>query len=910
MTAVLLALLLALGAAPEQPLTGRYVRLEADAGHTAELHLAELEAYVGGRNIAIRKPVSASSSMAPFLPERAVDGIVQYDWGRDASFWTTAVGGAQWWEVDLGQEVAIQKIVLYNRLDCCQERLNGAVLRVLTGDRREVYRQVLDSRTNPIEQVWSEPVIPPTDFTTQTPAQRRAALAPRFVKPAADPAEVMPVGAGDLSAMVSYTNALELHLTKSDAFGAQAEPYHYSPTLVSPGHVKLDFGIKPEAILSYEQRLDFDRGSVITELRLAEGTLRAEAFGEMGGNALLVAVDDPRARPNAQIQMSCSRATMVASEAGGVHLLREVSALAENGQPPADPAKANPGDRILGLGIATAASLTPLGRRYWLVLATRVTRDGRPEAAAAAHCRQLVAADKDKLTADHLAWWRSFWQSAWLDLRGKDADALTRLWTTGYYSYASVAATSAVPPKFNGGPGLVHDDDCSWGWGYWWQNTRELIWPLLAGNRLDLARTYLDFYDRQFAEWQAATRQGGKLGIRMWEGASPPRAGAPPAHTPTPFDAAALAKASADLRMEQCGSGYNARSICQSTELAQLMLDYAAYAHDADYERQVAAPWLREAALFWLSWLRLGDDGLYHSTVSDAAEMWWKIKDPAPDLAATRWCFARVLRDGARFGFEPELLAMARDRLARLAPLPTGAVRMKGADVVSVDRTVDQLAPFGDLYDDRQSHNMEVPELYPVYPFAVIDAGSAPAELALAVAAFRSRAHGNAAGWSQCPVQAARLRLPETLSVIMDHVRRHQKWPYGGWNCVGHPLKDSRYGVTDVPYFDSVGVNLTAVQESLIQCHTGTVDLLPAVSPQWAGRFRLRARQAIVEVEFQPKRQITWTTLRSAVDGSVMVANPWPRARVADADGMRTVTERQIRVRLAPDQAARLAPVP
>merc|ERR1712045_486765 len=36
-----------------------------------------------------------------------------------------------WWLVDLQQSSVIQRITIYNRKDCCQERLNGAVIEIL-----------------------------------------------------------------------------------------------------------------------------------------------------------------------------------------------------------------------------------------------------------------------------------------------------------------------------------------------------------------------------------------------------------------------------------------------------------------------------------------------------------------------------------------------------------------------------------------------------------------------------------------------------------------------------------------------------------------------------------------------------------------------------------------------------------
>ncbi|MCC7493156.1 MAG: discoidin domain-containing protein [Fimbriimonadaceae bacterium] len=910
----LLAALTALPGLAQQPLVGRYVRVEAAADHTSELHFAELEAYVGGRNVALKRPVAVSSTLGRFAGGLAVDGVVEYEWGPTASFWSAAAGGAQWWEVDLGTALPLERLVLYNRLDCCQERLTGAVLRVLTADRREVYRQVLEA-ASPFEQVWVEPLVPPVDFAAQTLAQRRQEVSPVFSRPASDPAEVMPVGAGDLSAMVSYTDRLVLHLSKCDVFGVQQPVYHYSPTGLSPGHVELDLGLPAATLTSFEQRLELDRGTVTLALGTAAGIVRLTVVGLLGDNALLVQVDDPRPAPQLTTHTTSHRASVEARQVADWQLLREVHSYTESGQPPADPAKVSPGDRFFRFGWATlvgrreAPVVAGQPRRSWVLVTCRTTRDGQPEAAALTAATALRDSDLAARVARQAAWWQQFWEAAWVDLRGGDGDRLTRLWHTGYLSYAGVATHATTPPKFNGGPGLIRGDERSWGWGYWWQNTRELIWPLLAGNRLALARDYLDFYDAQFSDWQRSTAHGGKLGIRMWEAATPPRPTPPPARQPSPFDPAAIPRAMADLRMEQCKSGYNARSLCQSTELAKLFCDYAAAAGDAAYERRVAAAWVREAALFWLSWLRPGDDGRYHSMVTDSAEMWWKIKDSAPDLAAARWCFDRVVRDGVRWGYEPGLIDLARERLAKLAPLPVGRITRQGSQVTGFDRTVDQLAPLGEFYDDREAHNMENPELYAVYPFELIDAGSPPAELARAVLAFRNRAHPNAGGWSQCPIQAARLHLPTTAAVIDEHLRRHQKYPYGGWNSPGNKLAGSTHGVTDVPYFDSVGVNLTALQECLLQSHRGVLELLPAASPKWAGRFRLRAGAVLVDCEFQAKQRITLVTLTALRPTTATLRNPWERCRVQAGDAAPVESgERQVSVTLTASQVARFSP--
>ena len=153
--------------------------------------------------------------------------------------------------------------------------------------------------------------------------------------------------------------------------------------------------------------------------------------------------------------------------------------------------------------------------------------------------------------------------------------------------------------------------------------------------------------------------------------------------------------------------------------------------------------------------------------------------------------------------------------------------------------------------------NQENPELYSIYPFAVIDAYSPATKYERMVRTFRMRNYPNRAGWSQCGVQAARLHLPDTVKIVLEHAKRQQHYPYGGWNSPGKGLTGSRFGVSDAPYLDSPGVNTTALQEMLIQSLSGKTDLLPAVPENWSGKFRLRSRDGhLYDVEFGTGKKI------------------------------------------------------
>jgi len=75
--------------------------------------------------VALKKPATQSSTNPRYgaVASRAVDGEASGDWG-DGSVTHTSGENGPWWEVDLKETYAISSIVVYNRQDCCAERLS------------------------------------------------------------------------------------------------------------------------------------------------------------------------------------------------------------------------------------------------------------------------------------------------------------------------------------------------------------------------------------------------------------------------------------------------------------------------------------------------------------------------------------------------------------------------------------------------------------------------------------------------------------------------------------------------------------------------------------------------------------------------------------------------------------------
>ena len=85
------------------------------------------------------KPVTVtqSSEDAGGSPSRAVDGNTDGNYGGNSCTHTRNDDQA-WWRVDLQQDIKVQKVAIWNRADCCGQRLSNFEIRVgRSGNWRE-----------------------------------------------------------------------------------------------------------------------------------------------------------------------------------------------------------------------------------------------------------------------------------------------------------------------------------------------------------------------------------------------------------------------------------------------------------------------------------------------------------------------------------------------------------------------------------------------------------------------------------------------------------------------------------------------------------------------------------------------------------------------------------------------------
>ncbi len=97
----------------------RFVKVQLRG--TNYLSLAEVQVFAR-RNLAASKPAAQSSTPWGADAARAVDGNTSGDWVNN-SVTHTGFDAQAWWQVDLGAVKNIREVVLYNRTDCCSNRL-------------------------------------------------------------------------------------------------------------------------------------------------------------------------------------------------------------------------------------------------------------------------------------------------------------------------------------------------------------------------------------------------------------------------------------------------------------------------------------------------------------------------------------------------------------------------------------------------------------------------------------------------------------------------------------------------------------------------------------------------------------------------------------------------------------------
>ncbi len=151
---------------------GRFVRVEVlgpNATGQTYLSLAEVEvlgtgsAPTGPANLAKGKVATQSTTAFAGFASRAVDGNTGGVFGDNSVTHTSPTDPQPSWQVDLGAAYGLDRAVLWNRTDCCAERLSNLRVSVLDEAMRIVTQSDhFTDKSFPVSQDYSVPFPPGT----------------------------------------------------------------------------------------------------------------------------------------------------------------------------------------------------------------------------------------------------------------------------------------------------------------------------------------------------------------------------------------------------------------------------------------------------------------------------------------------------------------------------------------------------------------------------------------------------------------------------------------------------------------------------------------------------------------------------------------------------------------------------
>ncbi len=417
-----------------------------------------------------------------------------------------------------------------------------------------------------------------------------------------------------------------------------------------------------------------------------------------------------------------------------------------------------------------------------------------------------------------------------------------------------VSGDRAFPIKFNGSiftvdPGFTEGqtfnaDWRKWGGCFWWQNTRLPYYPMLAAGDFDLMDPLFRFYEDAVP--------GSRARARLYHGVE----GVYFPETITTFGA----YSNGDYGWDRTGAQPSdvhcpwwQYSWQQGLELAQIMLDYAAYTGDGEFLRERAIPLANGALEHYDSRFARDAAGRLRITPTQAVETYWHdVVNDAPSVGGLHAvCDALLVL--------PEAVGSTADRRFW--------ARMKDATPalpVWRPRGEDAAAP-AEVFRNQRS-NCETAELYPLFPFRCYGLGRP--NLDRAVNAYLARVDRGTAGWTQDGMFAARLGLTDEAGANL-------------MAKVANSHENFRFPIMWGPNFDWLpdqdhGSNLmTTLQLMLLQCDGDAIRILPAWPREWDVSFKLHApRRTTVEVVYRGGRIERLAVTPEARRADVIVPEP------------------------------------
>lgn len=446
---------------------------------------------------------------------------------------------------------------------------------------------------------------------------------------------------------------------------------------------------------------------------------------------------------------------------------------------------------------------------------------------------QMSKLNLDKAWADHVQWWKDFWNRSWIHLEGTpDAEKVSKGYAMQRYMVAC-SSRGAFPIKFNGGYFTVghdldegkvstqenHDPDFrQWGGCFWNQNIRLIYWPLIATGDTDLLKPWFDLYVNAMPlaidRTQAYYHHDGASIIETFHFWGLPN----------------INDFGWDNPNHDISSGYMEYHTQGMLEVVTQMLDTYYYTQDAAFARNSLVPFATASTTYYdQHWPRDANGKIRMSPAQSLETYQRDAVNPTPDIAALKSILPRLLALPNSL-ISSDQHDLWTKMLNDLPPIPMGkTAKGKSPPMGKGDDDGTPIILPAEQYG--KTSNLENPELYVAFPYRLYGVGKP--DLELAKATFAARLFPQDTCWGQDGTQAAILGLTSvarqaTINEFTAYGEQRFPWFW-------------RQNHDWIPDFDNGGSGMITLQSMLMQCDGQRIQLLPAWPDNWKGDFKLHA---------------------------------------------------------------------
>lgn len=710
--------------------------------------------------------------------------------------------------------------------------------------------------------------------TSDNPAVQSGRNDVVYLAPATERYEALSIGNGRLGATVWNENGMSYQLMRGDF-------YINEPKTVSLASGRVDLRLPADWMPGFtEERLSLYDAAVYTHFKTGSTSHQVKSWMVEGLDALAIEISSDAVLPELTVELSiwgpaegmparpASEFAVGTNDIGLTTIghTRKIASpvMAEAGEAQVVAAKVD--DRRLKLTIPSQ------GRKQCVVfVAAPISQAEAMDAArsfadARAVLAQARAKGAAKLWQVHADYWKDFWSRSSILMHSADGFAgyCENLYYLHLYWLGS-SSRGVYPTLFDGANFLLLEDLRSWGGCYWYQNTRQLYWPLLAAGHPELWTPFIDLYVNNLPAARQLARDFECTGAAFEETMSVTGTG------------------------DKRGNVYTMLYHTTGTEIAHQFYQYYLYTGDETYLREKVYPVMKEAITYHLNFVSKRDDGKYHVYPSDARETYWWTQDSITDLSALRATLPLLIQTSEKLGLDETERVQWKAVLQDLAPFvrdPAGGTFVPGTFFEAGKFPAHRFAKADALYKPEQrttlpalkNFNAENVEMEPVYPWGLIDLDSPSAELeAMRRTYGKRRFTGWGGGWEWGAVTGARLgSTDEVVRLLRCYTDTGQEFPSGLARTPGTRPKVWGGKLNAEGGYDGSGVFATALQEMQFQSHGGKFRVYPAWPKGWESEFTLRAPAGfVVSSAIAADGTVPFVRIISERGGSCRLVNPW-----------------------------------